>query len=174
MILELFLTFFKVGLFTFGGGYAMIPFLQKEAVELHKWVTYEEFVEVIAVDTVAPGPIAVNLATFIGYKVQGVVGSLVATVGVILPSIVLVVFMAMFFYAFRENRLVQSILSTLKPAVVGLIGVTLVFLLKQGSIIDWKTGLIALAVFVAILFFNVHPIIMVVIAALLGVGFYFL
>ena len=90
LLIKLFLTFAKIGLFTVGGGYAMIPFIQKEAVEVNKWISKKDMLEIISLDTVTPGPISVKLATFIGYKVYGPLGSVVATLGVILPSLILV------------------------------------------------------------------------------------
>jgi len=174
ILLQLFLTFFKVGMFIFGGGYAMIPFLQKEAVEINKWVTSQEFTELIAVDTVTPGPIAVNLATFVGYKVYGILGAITATLGVVLPSLIIVTIIAASFFAFKQNAIVQAILRGLKPAVVALIAVAVFYLLQQKTIIDVKTGAIALIVFVAVAFLHVHPILMVVFAGLSGILFHYL
>lgn len=173
ILLELFLTFFKIGTFTVGGGYAMVPFLQREAVEVHKWTTAKEFTEIVAVDTITPGPIAVNLATFVGYKVHGIIGAITATLGVVLPSLFIVTLIAAFFFAFKNSPFIQAILKGLKPAVIGLIAVAIFSLLKQGTIVDIKTGIIAIIVFVSVLFFNVNPILMVLLSALAGIIFYY-
>lgn len=173
ILFKLFLVFLKIGLFTVGGGYAMIPFIQKEAVEINKWITPKEFTEIIAVDTVTPGPIAVNLATFVGYKVSGITGAITATVGVVLPSLVLVTFIAAFFFAFKNNSVIQAILKGLKPAIIALIAIALFKLLQQKAIIDIGTGLIALFVFLGILLLNAHPIWMVMLAGLSGFLLYY-
>ena len=152
----------------------MIPFLQREAVEVNQWLTLKEFTELVAVDTVTPGPIAVNLATFIGYKVHGVLGAVIATTGVVLPSLVLVTIVAAFFFAFKQNPIIQAILKGLKPAVVALIAVAVFYLIQQKAIFDIKTGLIALIVFIGVALFHVHPALMIVLAGLAGVLFYYL
>ena len=103
----LFWTFFKIGLFTFGGGYAMIPFIHQYAVEKYKWITDEEFLDIIAIAESTPGPIAINSATYIGHKVKGIKGSAMATLGVSLPSIIIIVLIAMFFMQFKENTYVE-------------------------------------------------------------------
>jgi chromate transporter len=174
ILLKLFIVFFKVGIFTFGGGYAMIPFLQKEAVEINQWITSGEFTDLIAVDTITPGPIAVNLATFIGFKVYGVLGAIIATLGVVLPSLILVTVIAATFFAFKQNTIIQAILKGLKPAVVALIAAALFYLIQQKTIVDVKTGIVAFIVFIAVTFLNIHPILMVVLAGLSGILFYYL
>jgi chromate transporter len=107
MLFTLFWTFFKIGLFTFGGGYAMIPFIHQYAVEKYKWITDDEFLDIIAIAESTPGPIAINSATYIGYKVKGVGGSALATLGVVLPSIVIITLIAAFFMQFKDNVYVE-------------------------------------------------------------------
>jgi len=167
-LLKLFLTFFKIGLFTVGGGYAMIPFVRKEAVEIHGWISEQMFSEIIALDTVTPGPIAVNMATFVGYKVNGIPGAIIATMGVVLPSLILVTLIAAVFYMFKENRIVQAIIKGLKPAVIALIAVAIVHLLQAKAVFDIKSAVIAVVVFVGVLVFKIHPLWLVSLSALAG------
>ncbi len=107
MLFILFWTFFKIGLFTFGGGYAMIPFIHQYAVEKYKWITDEEFLDIIAIAESTPGPIAINSATYIGHKVKGIKGSAFATLGVVIPSLVIIVLIAAFFMQFKDNVYVE-------------------------------------------------------------------
>ena len=172
-MLKLFWTFFKIGLFTVGGGYSMIPFVEKEAVEINKWVDKAEFMEIVALDTTTPGPIAVNLATFVGYKVNGILGAVVATVGVVLPSLVLVTIIAALFYSFRRNRVIQAVLNGLKPAVIALLLVSILSLIKGKAIFDIWSILIALAVFIGIIFFKFHPMWLILFAGACGFLIYY-
>ncbi len=172
LLLKLFMSFLKIGLFTVGGGYAMIPFVRKEAVEINKWITEKDFSEIIALDTVTPGPIAVNMATFVGYKVRGVLGAVIATTGVVLPSLILVTIIAAFFYAFRTNKIIQAILKGLKPAVIALIAVSIFSLLQGKAIFDIKSLIIALVVFIGIVIFKIHPMWLVILAGIAGLIFY--
>ena len=119
-ILSLFLTFLKIGLFTIGGGYAMIPLIQEEVLS-HGWLTQQQLVDFIAVSESTPGPFAINIATFIGVETHGILGALAATLGVITPSLVIILLIAKFFLTFRENRYVKAALSGLRPTVIGLI-----------------------------------------------------
>ena len=119
-LLSLFLTFFKIGLFTIGGGYAMIPLIQRDVVA-NGWLTQQQLVDFIAVSESTPGPFAINIATFVGMKTNGVLGALMTTLGVILPSFIIILVIAKYFMTFRENRYVQAALAGLRPTVIGLI-----------------------------------------------------
>lgn len=174
VLVKLFFSFFKIGLFTVGGGYAMIPFVQKEAVDIHHWVGNAEFGEFIALDTVTPGPIAVNIATFVGYKVGGVWGSIIATVGVVLPSLIIVTIIASLFYSFRQNQIVQAVLSGLKPAVIALILVSILSLIKGKAIVDIMGVVLMIIVFITVGILKVHPIWMVLFSGFSGFIFYYL
>jgi chromate transporter len=174
ILLNLFLIFLKIGIFTFGGGYAMIPFLEKEIVEIKKWITHQEFIDIVAIDAVTPGPIAVNLATFIGYKVHGISGAVIATLGVVLPSLVIVLLIATIFYTFYQDPKAQAVLNGLRPAVIALIAAALFSLIRKGAVIDVKTGLIALIVFISVALLGIHPILMVILAGLFGYLLYYL
>ncbi len=119
-LLSLFFTFFKIGLFTIGGGYAMIPLIQREVVA-NGWLTQQQLVDFIAVSESTPGPFAINIATFVGMETGGILGALVTTLGVITPSFIIILVIAKYFLTFRENRYVQAALSGLRPTVIGLI-----------------------------------------------------
>ncbi len=121
MLLKLFLTFFKIGLFTFGGGYAMIANVRESVVENNKWLTEDEFMEIIAIAESTPGPIAINMATFVGYKKGGALGSAFATFGVVLPSLVIIFSISLFLDAFMKNKIVAYAFSGIKCAVAFLI-----------------------------------------------------
>ncbi len=118
--LKLFLEFFHIGLFSFGGGYATLPFLYHIA-DVHKWYTTKQLSDMIAVSSITPGPVGVNVATFAGFTTSGVLGALIATVSVILPSFIIVIAVSKLLNRFRENKFVQSVLYTLKPAGCGLL-----------------------------------------------------
>lgn len=119
--LELFISFLKIGAFSFGGGYAAMPLIQEQVVNSHQWLSLNEFTDLITISQMTPGPIAINSATFVGTKVAGVLGALVATLGCILPSCILVSLIAYFYIKYKNIQLLQSILKSLRPAVVAMI-----------------------------------------------------
>lgn len=119
--LRCFITFFRIGLFTIGGGYAMVPLIEADVVDKHKWVKREEFLDLMAISQSCPGIFAVNMSIFIGYKLRGVLGSIVCTLGTVLPSFLIILTIALFFQQFRDNALVQSVFKGIRPAVVALI-----------------------------------------------------
>jgi chromate transporter len=121
MYFTLFWTFFKIGLFTFGGGYAMIPFIHQFGVDKYKWITEDEFMDIITIAESTPGPIAINSATYIGYKVKGIKGSLAATIGVSIPSLVIIILISAFFMQFKENQHVEYAFQGVRIGVAVLI-----------------------------------------------------
>jgi len=121
ILLKLFWSFFLVGLFSFGGGYAAMPFIQEQVVELNGWLTMNEFIDVVTISQMTPGPIAINAATFVGMKVSGVSGAMIATAGCVAPSCIIVLTLAYLYYRFRELWAIKGALSGLRPAVVSLI-----------------------------------------------------
>ena len=131
LILTLFLTFFKIGAFTFGGGYAMLNLLENEFVEKRGWLTKEEFLDMLAIAESTPGPIAINSATFIGYKTAGAIGSALATLGVVLPSFIIIYVISLFLDAFLNFTLVASAFKGIQACVVYLIGSVGIKLFKQ-------------------------------------------
>ena len=128
--LTLFYTFFLIGLFTFGGGYAMIPLLE-EKVLLHSWLSEEEFLNMVGIAESTPGPVAVNMATFVGYKVSGVLGSLVSTLGVILPSFIIILLIILLLKKLLDYPVVKAILSGFQAVVIGLIFATALFFMYK-------------------------------------------
>ena len=167
--LKLFLSFAKIGAFTFGGGYAMLPMLVREVQEKHGWVTEEELLNYFAVGQCTPGIIAVNTATFVGRKVGGTLGAVCATAGVIMPSFFIILILALFLTRFDESPVLQSAFSGIRVAVVVLI-LSAVLKLWKKSIKDIWTFLLYLAVLALDLFTSVSPVILVLGAALLGVA----
>ncbi len=120
-LIELFLAFLQVGALSFGGGYAAIPLISRQAIETYGWMTVEDFSDLVTIAEMTPGPIAINAATFIGMRVSGIPGALIATLGVILPSCIIVSLLAYLYYRFRKLTLIQGMLKSLRPAVVSMI-----------------------------------------------------
>ena len=123
-------SFFKIGLFGFGGGYAMVPLLERE-IAAHGWLSTAEFLDIVAISQMTPGPIAVNAATYIGFRTAGVVGALAATLGLVLPSLILVMLAARFFLKFQERPGVQAVLGGIRPVTIGLIGSAVLFFMEN-------------------------------------------
>ena len=166
-LFDLFWTFCKIGALTFGGGYAMLPLIQREIVENKKWSTEKEILDYYAVGQCTPGVIAVNTATFIGYKLRGIIGGIVATLGVIFPSIVIILIIAAFLQNFADLSIVQSAFAGIRVAVVALIITTVVKLIKS-SIKDYLGVIIAIIAFVVSAFIGLSPVYVVIAAALTG------
>ena len=165
---ELFYTFAKVGVMTFGGGYAMLPILQREVVENKGWATEEELADWFAIGQCTPGVIAVNTATFAGRKVLGNVGGVVATLGVVFPSLIIISLLAGVITTFAEVAWVKNAFAGIRVCVCVLILNAVVKLWKK-SVVDWKTFLIFLLVFAGSVFLNVSPVLYVLAAALAGI-----
>lgn len=183
IFLKLFFTFFKIGLFTIGGGYAMLPLIQAEVLA-NNWLSEELIVNFIAVSESTPGPFAINIATYVGGHVAGegllisLLGSACATLGVVLPSFIIIMIVAKCFEKFKESKIVKGIMSGLKPAVIGLIAAAVISigqtaLFANGIIFDY--GFVcSLAIFIisGLLIFKkkMHPIAVIVISAVLGIA----
>ena len=134
--LELLWSFIQIGLFSIGGGYAAMPLIQSQVVELHPWLTMTQFADVMAISEMTPGPIAINAATFVGIQVAGIPGAVIATVGCVLPSCIIVMALAYVYYRFRGLSMVQGILAGLRPAVVAMIasaGLSLLIMAVYGQ-----------------------------------------
>ena len=166
IVLHLFRVFMKIGFFTFGSGYAMLALAEKELVRSHGWLTPQEFSNAVALSEVTPGPIMVNLATFVGMKQQGVFGAIMATLGLITPPMVTIMLVARFYMEYRENPLVKKAFQGLRPAIVALVA-TVVVRLWSSSIADYRSLLIALCVAGAVLA-GLHPILAVIGAGIAG------
>lgn len=166
--IESFATFFRIGMFTLGGGYAMIPLIEREVVDRHKWVTKEEMLDLIAISQSCPGVFAINLSTFIGYKLRKTRGALCTSVGTAMPSFLCILLIAMFFHQFEDNNAVAAIFRGIRPAVVALIAVP-TFDLARSAHISWANCWIPIAGALAIWAFGVSPILIILIA---GIGGY--
>lgn len=167
-LVDLFLTFCRIGGLTFGGGYAMLPMIQQEVVDKRKWATNEEVMDYFAVGQCTPGVIAVNTATFIGYKLRGVIGGIVATVGVVFPSVVIISIIAAFLENFSDYAVVQHALSGIRVAVAVLITSAILKLWKSG-VKDGVGVAICVATFLVQVFTGVSPIYVVLTAIVLGI-----
>lgn len=174
--LSLFLTYLKIGLFGFGGGYAMLSLIQHETVEVTHWgatapwLTQSEFTDIVAISQMTPGPIGINSATYIGYSVTGSVwGAIVATFAVCLPSFLLVLFVSRFILRHKENPIIKSIFMGLRPVVVGLIASAALLLMNRENFQD-NTFSIAIAVvsFLLVYFTKLHPIFIIILAGVAG------
>ena len=167
-MLKLFITFFKIGLFTIGGGYAMIPLIERDVVERNRWVSKEEFLDLLAVAQAAPGVFAVNISIFIGYKLRGIWGSIVAAIGNVLPSVLIILAIAFFFSSFSDNRVVNNIFMGLRPAVVALIAAP-VFSVAKSARIGWTNVWIPVLSALLIVCFGVSPIYIIMVAVVAGI-----
>ena len=160
-------SFFKIGLFTFGGGYAMVPIIQREVIDRRGWVDRAEFVELLTLAQSAPGPIALNTSVFVGYKMRGYAGALAALLGVVVPAFTVILIVAIYFAQFRENVYVNAAFKGMRPAVVALIVSPIVSLSRgMGA---WKYALAA-AVALFVWWSGVSPIWLIIVAAGVGVA----
>lgn len=169
--LNLFLEFMKIGAFTFGGGYAMIPLIEKEIVNKYQWLTMKQFTDLIAIAEMTPGPMAVNSATLVGYKVAKFWGAVVSTLGVVLPSFLIIWAIASVFSQFQDNPTVQAAFKGLRPAVLGLIIVAAISISKTSIFSEYKSILIVIGTVIALTIFKIHPILALIISAIVGVVF---
>lgn len=166
-ILRLFLTFAKIGAFTFGGGYAMIPLIQKETVEKQKWISDDDILDIVAIAESTPGPIAINAATFVGHKVCGFWGSFASTLGIVLPSFLIIYAISFVLRQFSELRIIKYAFNGIRAGVLALILKALVSMYKQ-----FKKSLfayiIAVSAFLAVAFLNINVILVILACALAG------
>lgn len=156
-LFKLFLAFFRIGFFTIGGGYAMLPLIQREVVDVNGWLDEEEFIDAIAISQSSPGAVAVNISVFIGYRLGGVIGAIVSTLGTVLPSILIILVVAMFLYQYKDITIVEKVFLGIRPAVVALIASSVVVLAKG---LGFSTERVVLAVtsFILIVFLKISPI----------------
>lgn len=167
-IFSMFITFFKIGAFTFGGGYAMIPLIEREVVDKNHWIDKDEFIDIIAISQSFPGALAINSCTFIGYKISGVLGAIIGLLGVALPSFIIIVIIAMAFNKFRNLYVVELVFKGINAAVPLLILVGVNSLTK---VLD-KTAINIIIVIITVIlsvFMNVNPVYLILIAALYGI-----
>ena len=168
LLFQLFFAFFRIGALTFGGGYAMLPMFKKELVEKNGWCTEEDILDYYAIAQCTPGVIAVNTASFIGFKKKGVVGAVFSTIGVVAPSIIIITIIAAFINHFADNVYVAHAFAGIRLAVCALVSVTIFGLLKK-NVKDILTALLAIAAFVATYFLGLSPIIAVLVSSCAGI-----
>nr|WP_300006097.1 chromate transporter [Tissierella sp.] len=161
----MFLTFLKIGAFTFGGGFAMIPIIQKEVVENKKWIKDEEFIDTISIAQSSPGPIAVNSSIFVGYKIEGLKGALICTFGTVLPSFVIILLVAVFFTQFNNNPIFEKVFMGIRPVVVALI-FSAVYQLITKAHLGYKDLAIAVVAASIIVLLGITPIYIIIVGVL--------
>ncbi|MBR3938235.1 MAG: chromate transporter [Bacteroidaceae bacterium] len=187
--IKLFWTFFKIGLFGFGGGYGMLSLIQNEVVEKQQWISNSEFTDIVAVSQMTPGPIGINSATYVGFKAienagmtrtEAVCGSLLASFSVMLPSFILMLLISAFFMHYKDHKSVQTVLKWLRPVVVGMLAAAVLLLLNEENLGTFSAanlqlyvsiGLFVLA-FIATYFWKIGPIKVILMAGLFGGLFY--
>ena len=179
--IELFTTFFLIGMFTIGGGYAMLSLIQNEVVTVHGWITDTTFTDIVAISQMTPGPIGINSATYIGYEVlkqsgasefMSVMGSFTATFAVVLPSFIIVLMLCKVYEKWKNHYMFQGIMSGLKPATLGLIGTAALSLATPENFIDWKSFLICIVAFLALHYKKIGPLSIIGLSALVGLLVY--
>jgi chromate transporter len=167
LLWEIFLAFAKVAMVGYGGGPAMIPLVQAEVVDVHHWFTNEEFVDTLAMGYALPGPISTKMAGYVGFKIAGLPGAVAGVVGMVMPTLVLMLLLAGILLTYKDTRYVQAVLKAVRPVVVALLVVTVWEILPH-SIKGWDTALICVGAFLAVTFLNVHPALAILAAAVLG------
>ncbi|MGN0144774.1 MAG: chromate transporter [Clostridium sp.] len=167
MFINLFLTFFKIGLFSFGGGYAMLPLIKHEVVDVNGWMTSESFTNIIGISQVTPGPVAVNTATYVGYKTSGILGSACATLGVIMPSAIIIFIISKLFMKHNDNKYVDGILKYIRLSAVGLIAAAAV-MLRSDVTANVRSFLIFVTAFILNYKFKLDPILLAILSGIAG------
>ena len=170
LLLKLYLAFFKIGIFGFGGGYAMISLIQ-DILIFYGWLSMKKFIDIIAIAEMTPGPIAINSGTFVGYKVASFSGALAATLGVITPSFILIIILAHFFNKVKDSTYMERIMQFLRPVVIALIFAA-AYHISESSFVDWKSILIAGIVFISMLKTKISPILMIALSGVAGIILY--
>ncbi len=172
--LQLFWVYLKIGIFGFGGGYAMLSMIQFEIVDHHGWMTMREFADMVALSQMTPGPVSINIATFIGYNVGGFWGSLLATFSIVLPSLLLLMVVLKFLFKNKESYMVKTTLSSMKPVIAGLIFVAALQMINPQNFVDFGlhdnniSVIICALSFVGVFFAKINPILLILASGLLG------
>lgn len=177
LFIQLFCTFFVIGLFTIGGGYAMLPLIQRTVVVDHGWISDQMFTDVVAISQMTPGPIGINSATYIGYSVVheagygeflSILGSTTCTFAVVLPSFLIVLYLCKIYAKFNRNTTFTGVMSGLKPTVVGLIGAAAIIMITPENFPDWKSWIIFASAFAAAMWGKMNPIAIMLMAGCAG------
>ncbi len=171
ILVRLFLAFLKIGAFSFGGGYAVLALIQKEIIEGFAWISEEDFVNIVAIAEMTPGPIAVNASTFVGYKLSGILGAFAGTIGVITIPFLTSLIASIYFQKFKDSKQLSWILKGIRPAVLALIGAACIKIARI-SFVDYKSILIGVIVFASVYKLKLHPILAIFLAGILGLIFY--
>ena len=178
---DLFITFFVIGMFTIGGGYAMLSLIQNEVVIVHNWIDDTTFTDIVAISQMTPGPIGINSATYVGYEVLSntgasellcVLGSCTATFAVVLPSFIIVLSICKVYNKFKDHYLLKGVMSGLKPATLGLIGTAALSLATPENFIDWKSFILFAGAFVVTFWLRINPITTIIAGGLIGLIIY--
>lgn len=172
MYLKLFWSFFKIGLFGFGGGYGMISMIQFDIVDKNGWMTNSEFADILALSQMTPGPISINCATYIGYNQGGIIGAIFTTFALCLPTVLLMVAVITWLFKNKENHYVKALLSSLNPIVVGLIFSAGVLMMNKENFVGFESVIVCAIVFVATFFFKVNPIYLIIMSGIFGYFYY--
>ncbi len=166
---QLFYTFFKIGLFGFGGGYGMLSLIQHEVVEKHSWLSATEFTDIVAISQMTPGPIGINSATYVGYwAVESIFGALIATFAVVLPSFIIILSLCYFFSKFKNNDNVKNVMKGLRIAVIGVIAAAALLLMNHANFIDKISWIIFGIAFLLSKYLKIHPILVILLAGIAG------
>lgn len=165
---EMFICFFKIGTFTIGGGYAMLPLIEKEVVDKKKWIEKQEYLDMLALAQSSPGPVAVNTSVFVGYKIAGIPGVVTTTLGSVLPSFIIILVVASIFVGIKDSLIVQRMFKGIRPAVVALIAAPVINMSKNAKI-NRKSIIIPISVALIVAFAKVTPVIIIIIAAIGGI-----
>ena len=171
LLFALFISFFRIGLFGFGGGYAILTLVEYEIIQLHGWITTPEFLNIVAVAEMTPGPIAINAATFVGYSVSGLAGAAIATFGLILPQTLLALPVAWLFSRYRENKMVGQILKGIHPATIAIIALA-AFVFGQSALVDLTSCLIFGAALALLFLTKINPLLLIALGAITGLLLY--
>jgi chromate transporter len=167
ILIKLFLTFFKIGLFSFGGGYAMLPLMKREVVDMNNWLTNQGFMNIVGISQVTPGPISINTATYVGYKTSGVIGSVVSTLGLILPSVIIIYIVARLLMKYRHDKYVENVLKYIRLSSIGLIASAAIMLMGD-VFVNIQSTIIFVTAFIFSYRFKMDPIMLAIISGIAG------
>lgn len=170
-LLQMFISFFKIGAFTFGGGYAMIPLIEEEVVNNKKWIAKEEFVDILVISQSFPGALAVNTSIFIGYKINGAIGGIIALLGTILPSFIIILLVASVFMQFRNNYYVEQVFKGINGAVPVLVLIAILSISKSVKKSYLNLGIVIVAL-ILLQVLNVNPVVVIILSGVFGVIYY--
>lgn len=171
ILLDIFTTFFKLGLFSIGGGFAMLSLIQREVTEVNAWVTSSEFIDIVTISEIIPGPVSINSATYIGYKMAGIAGSVVATIAVVMAPVIIMIIITRFFIKFQNNEYLGHAFLGLRPVTVGLIAAAAITI-AEGSFIDFNAIVICLTAFFASYKLKIDPLRLIIVYGVIGYVLY--